>query len=73
MGEKQTVHNYDFRTIKLFGTLFFWGRTDTSTDVLDVDEKMLFNLPFVADEDEVKIALYGWFQRELRSLFDDFT
>lgn len=65
----ETTHDYDFRIIRLFDTVFFWGRTKSTTDILDSNERMLFTLPFVAEEKEVKIALYGWCMREMRTLF----
>lgn len=65
----ETTHDYDFRIIRLFDTVFFWGRTKSTTDILDSNERMLFTLPFVAEEKEVKIALYGWCMREMRMLF----
>ena len=66
MSEKQTTHNYDFRTFNLFGHMYFWGRTDSTTDVLDENERMLFNIPFVAEERDVRMALFGYLERDLR-------
>lgn len=66
MSEKQTTHNYDFRTFSVFGHMYFWGRTDSTTDVLDENERMLFNIPFVAEERDVRMALFGYLERDLR-------
>lgn len=66
MSEKQTTHNYDFRQFTIFGRMYFWGRTDSTTDVLDEDERMLFNIPFVAEERDVRMALFGYLERDLR-------
>lgn len=66
MSEKKTTHNYDFRTFNLFGHMYFWGRTDSTTDVLDENERMLFNIPFVAEERDVRMALFGYLQHDLR-------
>lgn len=65
MSEKQTTHDYDFRKFELFGHMFFWGRTQSTTDVLDENERMLFNIPFVADERDVRLALFGYLQHDL--------
>lgn len=62
----ETTHNYDFRTFVIGDKRYFWGRTDSNTDVLDENERMLFNIPFVAEERDVRMALFGYLYRELR-------
>ena len=66
MSEKQTMHDYDDRRFELFGHMYFWGRTASNTDVLDENERMLFNIPFVAEERDVRMALFGYLQHDLR-------
>ncbi len=66
ISEKQTTHNYDFRTFNLFGHMYFWRGTDSTTDVLDENERTLFSIPFVAEERDVRMALFGYLQHYLR-------
>lgn len=67
---KETQHEYDNRIIWCNDTCFFWGRTAVATDVLDEDEHILFTLPWVATERDVRVALYGFLEGKNKKIVE---
>lgn len=67
-----TQHNYDGRVIHLDDETYFWGRTDSTTDILRLGEEaeeLMLTLPFVAEEHDVRVAIFAWRAAMNRRLF----